>query len=117
MNKRSFGKKNEDLAVDFLQRKGYTILQRNFYTRYGEIDIVALRDDTVVFVEVRSLSKTDFGLPQESLNKTKIKKIIKTAEYFLYKNNLTDKNIRFDVIAIFQESITHIENAFNLDFL
>lgn len=117
MNKREKGKKNEDLAVEFLKSKGYNILQRNFYTRSGEIDIVALKDDTVVFVEVRSFSKSYFGLPQESINKTKIKKIVKAAQQFLYKYNLTGKNVRFDVVAIFQDSITHIENAFTLDYL
>lgn len=116
MNKRKTGKEKEDKAVEYLKEKGYTILERNFYTRFGELDIVAYKDDTVIIVEVRSLSTENFGMPQESINLTKINKILKTAEIYLYKNNLMDKNVRFDVISIYKDKIFHIENAFNFDF-
>jgi putative endonuclease len=116
LNKRKTGKQNEDKAVDYLIKNGYTILDRNFYTKYGEIDIVAYKDDTIVIVEVRSLCSKTFGTPQESVNHSKIRKILNTAQVYLYKKGLLDKSIRFDVIAIYQDQINHIENAFTFDF-
>lgn len=116
MNKRSLGKEKEDIAANYLKEKGYEILERNFYTKYGEIDIIAYKDDTIVIVEVRSLSRKKFGLPQESITQAKIKKILKTAQHYLYQKNLLDKSIRFDVLAIYQNQINHIENAFTFDF-
>ncbi|MGB9765884.1 MAG: YraN family protein [Sulfurihydrogenibium sp.] len=117
MNKRKVGSRNENLAVKYLESKGYRILDRNYYSRYGELDIVAEKDGTVVIVEVRSLSKQDFGSPEESLNIRKVSKILKTAQHYLYEKNLFDKTVRFDVIAITKDGINHIENAFTEDFL
>ncbi|WP_297886991.1 YraN family protein, partial [Sulfurihydrogenibium sp.] len=62
------------------------------------------------------LSIKKFGLPQESITQAKIKKILKTAQHYLYQKNLLDKSIRFDVLAIYQNQINHIENAFTFDF-
>ncbi|RUM49688.1 MAG: YraN family protein [Hydrogenothermus sp.] len=115
MNKRKIGIQKENLAVNYLKNKGYKIIKQNFYTKYGEIDIIAKNKDTLVFVEVRSKSYNKFGNPEETIDKTKQRKIINTAKVFLKNYNLDFEEIRFDVIAILEENINHIENAFYLE--
>jgi putative endonuclease len=115
MNKRKIGEKKEKIAEEFLKNKGYKIVKRNFTTKYGEIDIIAKKENTIVFVEVRSKSYDTFGTPEETINKSKQRKIIKTAQYFLDTNkHLNYEEVRFDVISILEENINHIENAFYL---
>ena len=94
------GKFGENLAVNFLKNKGYKIIQRNFRTKYGEIDIIAEKGNFIIFIEVKFRKKRIFGTAEESINYGKLKKIKQTAEYYLnnfYKGN---KNPRIDVIAI-----------------
>ncbi len=117
MNKKEIGNKNEKLAQKYLQENNYQILKTNFSTRFGEIDIIAQKDEFLVFIEVRSKSYTYFGKPFETVNKNKIQKIVKTAQVFISENNLKNLNIRFDVISIINGKINHIESAFDLDFL
>ena len=114
MSSSDIGKIAEEKAVNFLKQKGYTILDRNFRTRYGEIDIIANKDKTLVFVEVRFRSGS-FISPEESIDYRKIQRIIKTANAYLTKTTTTSyENIRFDVIAIDKNQIRHIENAFDI---
>ena len=115
MNKREIGKQKEDLAVEYLKRKGYKIIKQNFHTKSGEIDIIAKDKNTLVFIEVRSKSYKDFGTPEETIDKQKQRKIIKTAKIFLKNHNLDYDEIRFDVISILKENINHIENAFYIE--
>ena len=98
--KRKFGYVGEQIAVQFLQENGYRILERNFYCRQGEIDIVAIDKDEVVFVEVKTRSSVDFGVPSEAVNFVKQKHIFSSAKYFLYKFGLLDSFVRFDVIEV-----------------
>ncbi len=115
MNKREVGSQKENLAISYLKNKGYKIIKQNFYTKFGEIDVIAKDGNTLVFIEVRSRSYDNLGLPEESINKAKQKKIIKTAKIFLNSFNIDYNEIRFDVIAILNENINHIENAFYLE--
>lgn len=115
MNKREIGKQKEQQAVDFLEQKGYTIISRNFRTKFAEIDIVAKDKDSVVFVEVRSRAYDSLGRPEESVNKRKQEKLVKAASLFLAGYKGSYENIRFDVVAIVGDEIIHIENAFWLD--
>ena len=110
------GKVFEDKAVEFLKRKGYEILDRNFRAKTGEIDIIAKDRNTVVFIEVRFRKNTSFGLPEETVNRKKIKNIIFTANRYISMKNIYS-DIRFDVIAIDEKEIRHIKNAFDLDFI
>ncbi len=116
MKRRDLGRLKEDEAVAFLERLGYKILDRNFTSRFGEIDIVALDNDTVVFIEVRSRSYVDFGFAQETVDRKKIERIIKTAGVYIVKNNIRNLCMRFDVISFNRGKIEHIKDAFNLDF-
>ncbi len=116
-SKREIGTFNEKLAQEFLIKLGYEILDKNFFTTTGEIDIIAKKENLLVFVEVRSRSYNSFGKPFETINKAKIKKIIKTSQAYISKNNLHNFDVRFDVISIENGELIHIKSAFDLDYL
>ena len=96
----SWGRKAEDLAVKLLTDKGYKILDRNFRSTFGEIDVVAIDNGTLVFVEVKARSSNKYGLPEESVNYFKLNKIKKTAEYYLFLHPELPEKMRIDVVAI-----------------
>jgi len=98
------GKKGEEIACRFLKKNGYKIIARNFRKKIGEIDIIAEKGDTIIFVEVKTRKNTKFGLPQEYVNKSKIDKMVKTASMFLTENSMWDRPVRFDVIGISLEN-------------
>jgi putative endonuclease len=108
------GKIAEDIACQYLENKGYKIIKRNFRTRYGEIDIIALSPSNVLcFVEVKSAEKNSKH-PEESINQRKISKILKNAEIFISQNKeFSQLETRFDVITIKNSEINHIEDAFS----
>jgi len=95
-----FGREGEDTAVGFLKKQGYRILQRNFRTKAGEIDIVAEKNNVLVFIEVKTRSDHQFGHPIEALTAHKQRKIGQIARGFLAKNQIQGKPVRFDVVAI-----------------
>ena len=116
---KTLGKFGEDCAAKFLEEHGYTIVVRNFRIRSAEIDIIAQRDGTIIFVEVKARSNIRHGLPSEAVNLRKQKKIIEAAAVFLQDENFCDCACRFDVIEVFAdgervEEIHHIENAFEV---
>ena len=112
MNNRKTGLEGESIAAKYLEDKGYTILQRNFSCKVGEIDVVAMDGDTLVFVEVKARDNPKFGMPIEAITPAKVRSIIGAARYYIMKNHLYDTQARFDVIAILRGKIQHIENAF-----
>lgn len=108
------GNKAEAMAVGYLQKKGYEILDQNYTHGKGEIDIVALKDNWLVFVEVRARSEVAHGFPEQTISKAKANLIIKTAENYIYQNNWHG-HVRFDIIAITVGEyfeIAHFEDAF-----
>ena len=112
-NHREIGTVYENKAVLFLQEKGFQILERNFYTRFGEIDIIAKYNNTLVIIEVKYRKSAKFGKGYEAVNYTKQQKIIKTLQYYINEKNVK-MPVRFDVISIDDNEITHIENAFGV---
>ena len=113
MNKREQGSHYETMAAEYLKNKGYEVISQNFFSKNGEIDIIAKDTDTLVFCEVKYRSNTRYGLPEEAVDYRKQDKIRKTAAYYLYRNNFpVETRVRFDVIAVLGEKITHIEDAF-----
>lgn len=111
------GNIGEALATDFLKKKKYTILQTNYKNKIGEIDIIAMQNDVIVFIEVKTRSSFKFGLPREAINIYKQKKIINTATCYLKQKGLYDKTlVRFDCIEVNDLNnnphIEHIENIF-----
>lgn len=95
-----FGSLAEDYAAKFLATKGFKVLERNFRSRFGEIDIIALDEPTLVFVEVKARWSRKFGAPEEAVTKSKLWKIQKTAEYYSILHPDLPKKMRIDVVAI-----------------
>ncbi len=111
-----FGKKAEDLAVEYLQKNGYKILVRNFRFQKAEIDIIAEKANLIIVTEVKARSTDAFMLPQEAVTKTKIRLIVSAADHYLEKFN-KNQEVRFDIISVLPDekgnlNIEHIENAF-----
>lgn len=100
MDNTKVGNKGEDLACKYLQNRGYTILERNFRIRGGEIDIIAKDRDQIVFVEVKARYSHEYGLPRESITYFKLKALQKSALFYLQKKGWLDKSYRFDFVGI-----------------
>ncbi len=110
------GKKAEDLAAEFLLKSGYKILARNFRFQKAEIDIISEKDDFIIVCEVKARSTDVFNLPQEAVNKKKIRLLVNAADHYLQESNI-NKEVRFDIISVLPDkkgnlSIEHIVNAF-----
>lgn len=114
--KKDLGKIGEAVAVRYLRRQGYKILERNFRLRGGEIDIVARDGEQLVFVEVKTRSSNNQEFLRTSVNKGKEKRLSKTASYYLMKKKYGGLTSRFDVIFVVGSDgrlrIEHIKNAF-----
>lgn len=114
MDSKTFGEIGEKLAQKFLVDNGYKIIKTNYTNFLGEIDIIAFDTKTsyIVFVEVKHRYTAKFGLPREAVNAKKQQKIRQVATLYLKTTKSLDKNVRFDVIDILGDKITHIQNAF-----
>ncbi|MBO4532937.1 MAG: YraN family protein [Treponema sp.] len=116
MNTKITGNAGEQKAADFLIENGYSILERNWRTKGGEIDIIALKEGKIVFVEVKSLPNGTPELLQNELNRRKLQRIVKTSKCFLLKHRqYSNSYVRYDVIVIDMPGfpgVYHIENAF-----
>lgn len=113
VNKRKIGNEYENLAVDFLERKGYKILERNYRVRSGEIDIVAMDGRYLVFTEVKYRAGSRNGTALEAVDYRKQQVIIRTAQVYLRQHRYSaEQPCRFDVIGITGDRIQHVENAF-----
>lgn len=111
---RKRGTEYEKLAAGFLQEKGYRILQTNFYSKYGEIDIVAKQGDYLVFIEVKYREADTGGHPLEAVDIRKQCRICKTAAYYCLRYGYEeDTPCRFDVIGILGTELVHVEDAFS----
>lgn len=113
MNTRKFGIIGEKIAQGYLINKGYEILETNFYTKRGEIDIIAQKDKCIIFVEVKTRTSLKYGTPAMAVNSTKKKHIKSVAKTFLYLKRLNGYDVRFDVIEVFINDgkcqINHLE--------
>lgn len=112
------GIEGENVAVKFLEKRGYRIITRNYKTRIGEIDIIAQDGDTIVFVEVKTRGDESFGKPFEAVNKRKRQKLKNLALLYLKKQG-REFPVRFDVLSIFcrdnrNKEIEHIKDAFEV---
>ncbi len=101
MNNRRFGSVGEQLAVDYLEKNGFIILDRNFRAgRFGEIDIVAAENEYICFIEVKTRTGSLFGTPSEAVGYTKREKLRKLAWIYLKQKNSGEKNMRFDIVEV-----------------
>ncbi|RRJ94033.1 YraN family protein [Flavobacterium macacae] len=105
------GKLGEELAVEYLQKEGYEILETNWVFQKAEIDIIAKKGEIVAVIEVKTRSSIDFGLPQDFVNPKKIQLLVKAINEYIISNDL-DAEVRFDII-----SIQKIEKNFKIEHL
>ena len=109
------GIKGEQLAVDFLLKKGYTIVERNYRFQKAEVDIIAKQEGILAIVEVKTRSSIDFGNPQDFVKPKQIQRLVKAVDEYVNVNDL-DVEVRFDIIAIVKTkkgyAVEHLENAF-----
>ncbi len=109
------GKKGEKLAAEYLQKKGYTIVEKNYRYLKAEVDIIAQKENILAVVEVKTRSTDYFGNPEEFVNPKKIKLLISAIDYYVTERDL-DVEVRFDVVAIINQKnnvkIEHLEDAF-----
>ncbi len=119
MNNHSTGKLGERLAVKHLKGLGYEILELNYrYKRYGELDIIALYGQLVCFVEVKTRQSDLYGIPSEAIDARKIQQIRKISNIYLLRNDISNTDIRFDVVEVYIDvnkkmaKVHLIENAF-----
>jgi putative endonuclease len=117
--KKSLGRRGEDAATRFLNRIGYRILARSHDSRLGELDIIAVDDRTIVFVEVKTRTTTDSGHPTDAIDATKQRRMTQAALAYLKSHGLLHHAARFDVVAVTwpdnarRPTIEHFQNAFS----
>jgi putative endonuclease len=114
------GRTGEEQAKAYLKEQGYSILETNFRSLRGEIDVVARENEFLVFVEIKNYSYRSFGLPATVIKKAKKKSIIQAARYYLYKNQIKGINCRFDVLTFYCQKdggrvIELFKNAFQVN--
>jgi putative endonuclease len=114
----ALGRRGEDVAHRFLQRKGYYIIARNHRTKTGsaEVDLIAMDGDIVVFVEVKTRTSAEHGAPERAIDEAKRRKIVSGADHYLrHSNDLKNPPVRFDVVTVVltpELLVEHIEDAF-----
>jgi len=109
------GHNGEDIAAIYLEKQGYIILDRDWHCGHKDLDLVALKDNTVVFAEVKTRSGTAYGQPRDAVNMRKIRRIVNSADAYI-RFRCIDMDVRFDIISIVVENgefrIEHIMEAF-----
>jgi len=116
LNKKNLGKFGEKISVQYLKKKNYQVVEKNYRCRAGEIDIIAKKDNIFIFIEVKTRTSILYGEPIESINNIKADKIRKVAEYYLSTACVDEPRVRFDVISVQKAYrkiiISHLKNAF-----
>ena len=109
------GRSGEDIAVKYLQTHGYRVLDRNFTTSVGEVDIFVTDESSLIAVEVKSRLSLEYGTPAEAVNHEKIKKISQVTSQYIKKFRLFGTPVRFDVVEVYiaDKTVNHIKNAFD----
>ncbi len=117
MQNKRLGDKGEALAAAYLTREGFTILERNFRCRSGELDLVAKDGSYLVFIEVKTRRSLAYGTPAQAIDGRKRERIALAAKFYLYEHRLLDSDCRFDIVEVYCTSsgrfrIHHIKDAF-----
>ncbi len=114
-NRRSIGRTYEQRAAQFLKGNGFTIIEENWQAAHKEIDLVARKDDLVVFVEVKASSTDRFGHPAERVDGRKVGHLVTAARQYMSEHDLSGCDIRFDMITFYKGQLEHYEAAFTVD--
>jgi putative endonuclease len=114
-SKREEGIKGEEEAVDRLREEGYRIIEKNYRTRFGEIDIIAEENGYLVFVEVKKRNTPAYGDPFHAINMKKRDHMVRSAMYYLKTHRCFDRKVRFDVVGIDRQDVKIVKHAFILE--
>jgi putative endonuclease len=116
LDKKTIGQSGEQAAVTFLKKKGFQIIQTNYKVAGAEVDIIALADGILCFIEVKTRKSSDFGLPEAFVTRAKQRKIIRAAKFFSSRKAYREYLVRFDIVSIISDekgmAFDHLENAF-----
>lgn len=115
LSKQEEGREGEKKAEKTLKKAGYKIIEKNFRTRFGEIDIIAEEKDCLVFVEVKKRNTASFGDPFHAINRRKRQHMIKSALFYMKNHDSFNRKVRFDVVGIEGDNIRIIKNAFMVE--
>ncbi len=115
MNKRDIGSQGEDAAIKALKKRGYTILERNHTTRFGEIDIVAEEGGFLVFVEVKKRNTAQFGDALSAVTRAKQQHMVRSALWYMKKHRCFDRRVRFDAVGLDGEHVKIVKGAFMVE--
>lgn len=114
VSKQSLGRKGEEVAAEYLKKKGYSVIERNYRSsQWGEIDLITVKDDTLVFVEVKTRTSEEYGSPVEAVTEHKIRKLVRACRYYVMTHPDAPEALRLDVVAISMNPIT--EAVVNLE--
>ena len=111
MHNKMLGERGEKAAREYLKKNGWEILEKNYKNPFGEIDIIAKKDDVIAFIEVKTRLSDKYGTPSEAVGKQRKLRYIRGANYYFAGKDI-DFTVRFDIIEIENGRINHIENAF-----
>lgn len=117
MSNKNIGDEGEKIIIEYLKSKDYKVIFHNYRNRIGEIDIIAMDGDILVFIEVKTRNSNIYGRPSEAVNKRKQLKIINTSLLYIQLNKLNDVQIRYDVAEVYpldDNKIIYIKNAFSV---
>jgi putative endonuclease len=114
MDNRRYGQVGEEIAIAFLRKAGYDIIETNYKTKFGEIDIIGRDEATNVFVEVKRRKTLKMGRPSEAVNYYKKMHIIRTAYMYVKRFKINEQPMRFDIIEIVGNDVTHYKDAFQV---
>lgn len=118
IQKTGAGADGERAAARFLEKEGYTILKQNYKVSGAEVDVIAHKDETIVFIEVKTRGTNDYGMPEEFVDRRKRNKMIRAAKIFTADELYVQFYVRFDIISILYKTddveITHIQHAFEV---
>jgi len=119
-SRQKFGKQSESIAVSYLKKHGYKIIEQNYRTKLGEIDIIAKEKDTIAFIEVKARRSAHFGNPKWAVTPKKQRKISMVALLYLKTTGQSSAKARFDVVSVISshdnQKIEIIKNAFELAY-
>ena len=109
------GKTGEQISAEYLTKKGYKIIEKNFKCYFGEIDIIAIDKNELVFIEVKTRTDMSYGEAAEAVTPTKLQHLLNSIKYYIYKRNLQDEFIRIDIMEVYVKQnnvkINHIKKA------
>ncbi len=108
---KALGKAGENKACAYLKKFGYKILERNYKSPVGEVDVIAQKGEVLAFIEVKTRLSDSYGIPSEAVNFKRRQKYLNAAKYYFYGRPI-DCTVRFDIIEIYRGEVNHIKNAF-----